>query len=59
MQFKWEWVWVVGARSRAERGSQLGQRAGVPELRGRCGPVSQRVAVCGLFERVAGGWVGW
>lgn len=56
---RWEWVWVVGARSRAERDSQLGQRAAVPGRRGRCGPAEHRVAVCGLRETVVGVWVWW
>lgn len=53
-------VGVGGGRaSRAEWSSQLGQRAGVPEQRGRCSIVAQKVAVCGLLERVAGVWVRW
>lgn len=48
-----------GHASRAERSCQLGQRAGVPGRKRRCRRVAQRVAVCGLLERVAGVWVGW
>lgn len=47
------------ARWRAEGGSQLGQRAGVPGRRGHYGRAAQGVAVRGRRERVAGGGVGW
>lgn len=51
-------VWVVGARSPAERSSQLELRARVPGRRGRCRLAAQGLAVSGRCQRVAGGWVG-